>query len=165
MASVLDGLLTDIDTAKNITPRAEGVFASADLGQLDIGEFAGHPSIYWVELIGVSPFDVVMQFQRAKMDKALALPRLPKATLENPESHVMYVGSCQRNVGTRLRQHLQRTPVRTYALKLEAWFSGDVRFHVRFFELDQLTPRARFLLEDAIAHELRPLFGKRGTVG
>lgn len=90
----------------------------------------------------------------------------------NPQpSSVLYVGSTRKSgIARRLTQHVSSPPqAQTYALKLNLWFKGDYEILLRQYDFEGMVlpkdvDKALVLqiIEDSIAHQLQPAFGKRG---
>ena len=111
--------------------------------------------VYVFEQIGGDPDSTVLAFEQFKAKRERACPRINKSG-----SSVLYVGSSSKNLLTRLRQHQGDGPSATSALHLRHWFQGDYRIRVLLYDVSQPVLQ---ILEDSLAHELRPAFGKRGS--
>ena len=99
----------------------------------------------------------------AKSEKRLgrAYCRVPPFS----NSHIMYVGSSQK-LTQRILEHLGFGSKSTYALNLAHWASGlDGSFTVDAEVYDGVAPEVLCALEDQLAVDVRPLFGRRGSLG
>lgn len=86
-------------------------------------------------------------------------------------SSVLYVGSTRKSgIARRLTQHVFSPPeAKTYALKLNLWFKGDYEILLRQYDLEGMkfpdgvdAALVLQIIEDSVAHQLQPAFGKRG---
>lgn len=99
----------------------------------------------------------------AKSEKRLARAYCRVPPFAN--SHIMYVGSSQK-LPHRILEHLGFGSKSTYALNLAHWASELVgTFTVDAQVYDEVTPEVLCALEDQLAVEVRPLFGRRGSLG
>ena len=82
-------------------------------------------------------------------------------------SNVLYVGSSSTNLRSRLKQHLDQGPRSTYALHMKTWdeeHRSDIEIEVRYYD-ENLSRDVLQIIEDALRHELNPIFGKAGPNG
>jgi len=86
-------------------------------------------------------------------------------------SSILYVGSKRtKGISNRLAQHVSGDKeLKTSALKLGLWFEGEYEILLRQYDLSskfvpkELAPLVLQIIEDSIASELHPAFGKRGA--
>jgi hypothetical protein len=74
-------------------------------------------------------------------------------------SDVLYVGSVEKHIHLRIKQHLGFGHPQTFALQLKHWAKNDWRFKFYYIEINNnmiLTD-----IEAQISNELNPLLGKR----
>ena len=112
--------------------------------------------IYIIEEIEGDKEKTFKDFLEYKKEKFRSMPAA------NQPSDILYVGSSVSNIKYRLLQHLGKGARQTYALHLNCWFNGKVR--IKVLEYDT-TPEILQLIEDSIAFDLQPAFGKRGSNG
>lgn len=116
------------------------------------GEFA----IYIIREIGG---DINETFKKLKEHKE-ATTKTEKYPKLNSASEILYVGLSSTNLITRLKQHIGKDAKKTYSLKLAAWFTGNYEIEVNIYKGDEAVGQ---LIEDNLAHNLQPAFGKRGS--
>ncbi len=95
-----------------------------------------------------------------------AYARLNKETDEKKFGNCFYVGS-SRNIIVRLEQHLGLRAPKTYSLQMKHWangLNGGFEICVHKFELDSEKLKLLPYLEDRLAWELNPMFGRRGSL-
>ena len=121
--------------------------------------------LYAFHLSQGDPEQVFNRFQIEKVPGTY-LPAC-RARIGDDWSQILYVGSSATRICSRLRQHVRRTPRRTYALKLAGWFEGNHNWQADVYVrgYDGINREALQILEDATADALGPLFGKRGSNG
>jgi hypothetical protein len=118
--------------------------------------------------------NVRKKFCGAKKSPGLKLPQL-----NDSESNILYVGSScatqnrKKTLLTRLRQHILKAPKGTYALSLSEWASGlNGGFIVNAWQYPSMGEGAEgdkaarsmvLAVEDWLAEELKPMFGRRGS--
>lgn len=80
------------------------------------------------------------------------------------ESEYLYVGS-SRDVTKRIVEHFGFGPKATYSLHLASWagsLPGEVEIGITMYE--DIDREVLCALEDHLARELKPMFGRRGSV-
>ncbi len=80
-----------------------------------------------------------------------------------PENNILYVGS-SHNIGSRIKQHLEWAPIRTYALHMCRWCrgnAGSIRVELQSLGIPAFDKTVQDI-EDTLWDASRPLFGKRG---
>lgn len=83
---------------------------------------------------------------------------------DDDESKILYVGSSQ-DLKKRLNEHLHDCSSKTYALRLSRWAcSLNGNLHVKFAVFEGTSRSQLQDLEDQLASELRPIFGRRGGI-
>lgn len=106
-----------------------------------------------------APEEIRNRFRAFKDQGQWACPRIN----ENHTSTTLYVGSTRRNLLGRLKQHLGRHNSRkTYALNLERWLDQPYTLEILEYQIEDSVLQ---LVEDALWHDLQPLFGKPGANG
>ncbi|GAA5632711.1 hypothetical protein Acal02_03367 [Acinetobacter calcoaceticus] len=157
----LDNLINDCEIAKQSKPIKTYIYSSNDdlktffdfyrkeLTQKDTS------AIYIIKEINGDPKQTHSRFKQFKNNKEIACPKL------NPHaSEILYVGSSSKNIINRLKQHILGTHSKTYALRLINWFEGDYEIEIRTYH--QVSSNVLQLIEDNLAHNLHPAFGKIG---
>lgn len=80
------------------------------------------------------------------------------------DTKVLYVGSTGSGFHGRVKQHLGFGPKGTYALQLVHWAKNlDLQLTLYWMELHTESHDFRYDIEDALAEQMKPLVGKRGT--
>lgn len=102
--------------------------------------------------------DRVKTYENFLDHKSKHLVAMPKS---NAPSNVLYVGSSRNNLKQRLLQHAGYGYRKTYALHLKDWFTGSIKITVR--QYDTPSDSVLQMIEDSIAFNLKPAFGKRGS--
>lgn len=74
-------------------------------------------------------------------------------------SNVLYVGSVEKNIHSRTRQHLGFGHPHTFALQLRHWAKNDWKF--KFYYIEVTNKQILTDIEAQISKELNPLVGKR----
>ena len=142
----LDRLIRLCETAKAAEPKSEFKVTSFDeIPDIDKG-------VYIIKEVGGCAERTFQAFVEFKKKKLKACSRV------NGPSDVLYVGSSATGLRKRLRQHLVNCPEKTYSLHMSQWFDGD--YEVRILEY-KVPIEILQLIEDAIAYDLNPAFGKR----
>lgn len=145
--SYIDSVIENCNKAKAAKPVDEFVFSDPkQLGSIE-------RCIYVIEEIGG---DIEKTFNEFRKYKESSARRTPKP---NSPSLVMYVGSSTTGLKNRIRQHIGDGPSGTYALNLRHWFSGKYKITIEVYNepIEVLQ-----IIEDNLAQELSPAFGKRG---
>lgn len=79
-------------------------------------------------------------------------------------SEYLYVGS-SKDVSKRLLEHFGFGSKATYSLHLAAWACGlPSSIEVRVMKYERVDPQVLCALEDQLAKELKPMFGRRGSL-
>lgn len=171
----LDVIERLVNSAREAEPIAQpfqfnNVRLDSDLGELRNSRGC-HIYIFELADEAANAVDV----RNALIQQKLRVPyrKYPKVNLE--PSRILYVGSSQKNIYGRVQQHLDgRSDDRngTYALKLGDWMTEPVNLHVRNYgkiiddEGDgNIEASVLQIVEDSIAQNLRPMFGKQGGNG
>jgi len=143
----IDNLIKNCLNAKLATPVQE--IEVTNVSQLD----GILKAVYVFEQVVGDPRETYQALASYKATKDRACPRL------NKPSMVMYVGSSSTGVKSRIEQHIGKGHKSTSALHLSHWFKGDYKITVKQYDVPNEILQ---ILEDAIAYELEPAFGKRG---
>ena len=132
---------------------------------------AVNSAIYIIERIGEntprSKFETYCRFREYKQRLAItrACSRLNSPSRLNfpGDRFVMYVGSSTKcRIETRIKQHMgDNTQGKTYALHLKYWFAGECKLTIRQYQ-DNISRDVLQLIEDDLADQLKPAFGKMG---
>jgi hypothetical protein len=156
----LDKMINDCEIAKQSKPINTYIYSNTDdlenffnfykneLTQEDIS------AIYIIKEINGNPKETRSRFEQFKSNNKIACPKLNRDA-----SEVLYVGSSSKNVINRLKQHILGTHSKTYALRLINWFQGEYEIEIRTYKV---SPNVLQLIEDNLAHNLHPAFGKIG---
>ncbi|WP_291729505.1 hypothetical protein [Leisingera sp. F5] len=136
----------------------------------EFGHLAGRNWIYVVKDCGDDPIATLARYDAVR--PARANPMF-MAKRNGGHSSILYVGSKRTNgIAERLRQHISADEqTKTYALKMGLWFEGNYQVFLRRYHLEadfvapELAPLVLQIIEDSIADELLPAFGKRGSNG
>ncbi|ENX33340.1 hypothetical protein F889_03283 [Acinetobacter colistiniresistens] len=156
----LDKLINDCEIAKQSKPISTYIYSSND----DLETFfdfyraeltqKNTSAIYIIKEINGDPKQTHSKFEQFKSNKEVACPKLNRDA-----SEVLYVGSSSKNVINRLKQHILGTHSKTYALRLANWFEGEYEIEIRTYDVSSNVLQ---LIEDNLAHNLHPAFGKVG---
>lgn len=144
----IDRLMQHCELARAAVPVRE--FVAATPGDLD-GIVQG---IYIIRELGGDAEATFAAFSDFKRTKARACARL------NAPSPVLYVGSSTTGLKKRIADHMGDGCASTYALHLKHWFQGTCEVTVKVYDVPAAVLQ---ILEDALAHELKPAFGKMGA--
>lgn len=143
-------LIADATSAINSSVIKEEVITDVDcINSLDIT--AG---VYIIEEVNGDVNKTYQSFIEHKDKHYVAMPK------SNAPSKVLYVGSSRNNLKQRLLQHAGYGYRKTYALHLKDWFVGSIKITVR--QYDTPSDSVLQMIEDSIAFDLQPAFGKRG---
>ncbi len=161
-------LRREIDRAANAEPAWEARYNAVNRGT----DFTVIPRqqdrvfLYIFQLSRGEPEVVCDELVRAKERGRTSLPKVINRA-GRAFGRTMYVGSSITNISSRLRQHVGDLPRNTSALKLATWFEDNADWSADVFVrgFDGLARASLQLLEDTVANELDPLFGKRGGNG
>lgn len=121
-------------------------------------------AIYAISLPEADPATIHRSLSKARNDKVDGRSYSRVLPLGEAPTNVLYVGS-SRTLRKRLMEHLGFGQKKTFSLHLRQWGCGlgPARIDVRAYPAD--LPNALLCaLEDHMADQLRPLFGKRGSV-
>ena len=143
----IDRLIENCKIAKESSPTVE--FEFSDLSGLDNIKQA----IYVIEEIDGDIEETFHRFSRYKEKKERKCAKL------NAPSQVMYVGSSTTGVRKRIEQHLGEGHVGTYALHMKHWFAGKHKITIKQY---CVTREVLQIIEDDLADQLKPAFGKQG---
>ena len=146
----IDDLIENCKLAKKAQPVREFILTKPeDLDGID-------RAVYVIEEIDGDPTETFVAFSQFKQTKSRACAR------RNAPSNVLYVGSSTTGLKKRISEHAGDGSASTYALHLSHWFKGKYRVTIKVYD----EPLAVLqIIEDALAHELRPAFGKTGANG
>ena len=152
--SYLDDLIAKCKLAKKAEPITKFIMEEPknldDLNVLNKMKSA----IYIIREIEGDPEETFSKLKAYKEDKKRACPKI------NEPSRILYVGSSTTNLKNRIKQHMGWGPSKTYALHLKHWFNhNSIEIEILGYEVE---PQILLLIEDALAYELQPAFGKRG---
>ena len=146
----LDRLIEHCIQAKKLVP--DRTFEFTTLEQLPShGRF-----IYVIQQIEGDINTTFQQFQKFRSLRTHACAKL------NRPSQVLYVGSSRSNIRKRLAQHLGFGHKSTYALHLNQWYQGQYKITIHQYA-DTLPADVLQLIEDDLADQLQPAFGKSGA--
>lgn len=149
----LDQLIENCEAAKKANPIDEFVLLNSSeesLAKLDDIKIA----IYIIREIGGDAGATFVSLAKFKTESDRKCPKL------NSPSGVMYVGSSTTGLQKRINEHFGDGHKATYALNLGHWFKGDFEVSIRVYNKP---PKVIQLIEDALAYDLQPAFGKRGS--
>jgi hypothetical protein len=146
----LEDLIADASIALKALPINERVIT--DMG--DINSLIVTKGVYIIEEIKGDSVKTYQNFLDYKSKHLVAMPK------SNTSSDVLYVGSSRNNLKQRLLQHAGYGHGKTYALHLKDWFKGQVKITIKEYDVSDSVLQ---LIEDAIAFDLKPAFGKRGS--
>jgi len=128
-------------------------------------DFEGGDSPRVIYIIAVDPESaqsVLEAFSAAALNKQRGYC-LPRLVTKSPKP-TMYVGSSQ-SIASRLHQHLNKAPGRTYALNMSRWCpSMEGIVHISIQCISGGTGRDTFQdMEDALWLAREPMFGRLGS--
>ncbi len=151
----IDQLIVDCNTAKSFEFDVNPIVikSSEDLHLLDDCEKV----IYVIEQD--SSNYIQDTFDKFALFKATSDRKCPSA---NEPSKIMYVGSSSTGPKKRIKEHIGDGAKATYALNLKYWFEGN--YTITVYECD-MEPSVLQIIEDNIAYNSKPAFGKRGSNG
>lgn len=112
-------------------------------------------AIYIIREIGGDPqytYDAFLAFKSQFKHLKTAQPNHP--------SQILYVGSCTTKLKNRLEQHTLKCNQHTHALRLYEWFTGNYEIEIQLYDVSKSFLQ---LIEDNLAYNLKPAFGKRGN--
>jgi len=146
----LENLIENAKIALISKPVKEQIITNLDdINSLDITK-----GVYIIEEVGGNKFNTRLDFLEHKIKKAAALSRL------NEPNDVLYVGSSRKDLRKRLLQHMGYGSESTYALHLNKWFKGQIKITIKQYDVSDDVLQ---LIEDSIAFDLQPAFGRRGA--
>jgi hypothetical protein len=154
----LDQLISDCHAAKRAIPIKElTLYKDNDFNEIKSIKSA----IYIIEEIdgdNQKTFDKFNAFRKQQEEKE-DRDKL-KCAQPNSPSTILYVGSSSTGLKKRLEEHTIKCSKKTHALRLNEWFEGNYKIDVKVYDV----PRAILqLIEDNLAHNLNPAFGKKGS--
>ncbi len=143
----IDNLIENCEKAKKSKPIKEFVFENLEqLKNID-------KAIYVIEEINGDKEKTFNDFIKYKSLKERNCPK------GNKPSNILYVGSSTTNVRSRIKQHIEEAPIKTYALHMKHWFVGKYKITILVYNepIEVLQ-----IIEDNISYNLKPAFGKMG---
>jgi hypothetical protein len=156
--------ISDISESVNARKKGEKV----GITQLNFLENLKGPVVYIYEIVdnGIKQ-DLLENLEkfRSKENKDNDGNDLRRSTAKPPSSakendtNILYVGSVQKYVHSRTRQHLGFGHPHTFALQLKHWVDPNWKF--RFYHLEITNKDITTDIEAALSVELNPLIGKR----
>lgn len=150
--SYIDRLIKTCEAAKAARPKRTFTFTT-----LDALKPVGN-AIYVIREIGGDHAKTREAFQEFKAESPRKCPKLNAHI-----SPVLYVGSSTSSLQRRIKEHLGDGSPGTYALNLKHWFAPR-RYEITIYEYN--VPRDVLqIIEDSMAHDLKPMFGKMGSNG
>ncbi|WOE32266.1 MULTISPECIES: GIY-YIG nuclease family protein [unclassified Acinetobacter] len=132
-------------------------------GQSDVKNFALPNHLSAIYIITEVDGDPEITFQEFTNFRAGSSLKCSRANEVNKKSNTLYVGSSQKNVKKRLKEHTINSADSTYALRLNKWFFRNYKIEVRVY--GGITADVLQLIEDDLAYRLKPAFGKKGSNG
>lgn len=84
--------------------------------------------------------------------------KLPNNAKSN-DSNILYIGSVEKSIHLRIRQHLGSGNSQTYALQLKHWAEKDWKFRFYYFDVEEIEIIRD--IEASLSQALNPLIGKR----
>jgi hypothetical protein len=106
------------------------------------------------ELDEITQAIYVLEFSRYKQTSSRRCARL------NSPSIFLYVGSSVTKLKNRIKEHDGDGSPSTYALNLKHWFKGNKKITIKVYDQSREVLQ---LIEDALADDLKPAFGKKGS--
>ncbi|OTK62513.1 hypothetical protein B9X68_02265 [Acinetobacter pittii] len=120
-------------------------------------------AIYIIREIGGNPLKTFNDFISFREEEGLKGENRMRCAKPNSPSEILYVGSSINDLINRLREHTTKvSSLKTYALRLNNWFKGEYQIHIKEYDVSRDILQ---LIEDNLAYELKPAFGKRGPNG
>jgi hypothetical protein len=111
--------------------------------------------------------ETMRSLNKKNQNKKNCMPKINKEQFPPSEKHeygyCLYVGSCKKNIKTRMTSHLGKLSG-TYGLHLREWWTKkneSVKIFVLRFE-DNISEEYLSLIEDSLWKSFKPLFGKNG---
>lgn len=154
------------EIAENFNPRKQS--EKVGISQLNFLEEIKGSIVYVYELVDPNIKKELLNkisTYRSKNNKGEHGNDLPRSTAKIPltasdnESNVLYVGSVQKYIHSRTRQHLGVGNPQTFALQIKHWALPNWKF--RFYYIHVNNNEATTDIEAALSNELNPLIGKR----
>ena len=109
------------------------------------------------------PLKTFNDFTSFREEEGLKGEKGMRCAQPNSPSEILYIGSSTTGVRRRLREHTTKLgSLKTYALRLNNWFKGQYQIHIKEYDVSRDVLQ---LIEDNLAFELKPAFGKRGPNG
>lgn len=154
--SYLDQLIANCEEAKKALPIREIVLDNIK----DIDKTKGIKSaIYIIQEVNGCPFKTFNDFTLFKEGEGVKGDKGMRCAQLNSPSEILYIGSSTTSLKGRLKQHTIGVNSGTYALRLNNWFTGQYLIHIKEYDVSREVLQ---LIEDDLAFELQPAFGKRG---
>ena len=136
------------------------------LEQLNALDDCKEPVVYVFEIPATTDKKVLLEKFKAFRNKPISKDTLSvkracarlNYNSDSSASNILYVGSKQKNLKNRIKQHLGYGAAGTYAMQLRFWFPSNIILQLHIIEVvnnDILTE-----VEAALATELKPLIGK-----
>jgi hypothetical protein len=144
----LEKLISNCESAMKAIPSRE--FVMQEISELD--EIT--QAIYVIEQEGGSKEETFLEFSRYKQTSSRRCARL------NSPSIFLYVGSSVTKLKNRIKEHDGDGSPSTYALNLKHWFKGNKKITIKVYDQSREVLQ---LIEDALADDLKPAFGKKGS--
>lgn len=124
------------------------------------------PLIYFFEMPDSSKNEEIVG--RVRQYKSLsdsrATVKIPKEGEHEADSNILYVGSTGKDFHSRLSQHLGFSGPTTYSLQLNYWAKElGLSLILHLMELPKESHPFRYDIEEALAVQMKPLVGKRGS--
>lgn len=110
------------------------------------------------EEIKSSLLDKIGNFRSKENKNTRSTAKIPQNAKDN-KSNILYVGSVENNIHTRIRQHLGFGHPHTFALQLKHWADEEWKFKLYYIEINNKIVLKE--IEAQISKELNPLVGKR----
>lgn len=148
MSDYIRELITNCEKAMEAKPEQD--FILQELADLDGMERA----IYIIELVAGDESRVFLDFIEYRSARERTCARV------NAPSRTLYVGSSTTDVKARIRQHLGDGHKASSALHLKHWCKAT--YQVRVLVYPDLPHPVMQILEDSMAYERKPAFGKTG---
>ncbi len=156
----LDQLIANCEEAKKAFPSRE--ITIDNIANIEkVKDFKS--AIYIIREIGGNPLKTFNDFISFREEEGLKGENRMRCAKPNSPSEILYVGSSINDLINRLREHTTKvSSLKTYALRLNNWFKGEYQIHIKEYDVSRDILQ---LIEDNLAYELKPAFGKRGPNG
>ncbi|MGA1806242.1 hypothetical protein VHN57_15185 [Sphingobium sp. WW5] len=121
------------------------------------------PAVYKIAIRGEEPHRTYKAFEKGRETPRIrAFARFPASFVP---SETLYVGS-SRSLVKRLLEHMGHGAEKTYALHMRHWatdIDGELSISATFLPYE-ISKDVLCAVEDALARNARPMFGRRGSV-